>query len=157
MKTKEEIQQIAFTLYPLDHETIGDLRAPARRAFIKGYTLAQQESEWIKVEDRLPELPLNENGKKVSKKLLLHGKGTVVGYYFEDKFQTVEFEDWDDFDVTDYPYMEDDKEKECTYLKAGFYEELYNYNDDYYFWSPINATHWKQLLHPSKTTNDDKG
>lgn len=57
---KEQIQQSAEKEYPKNPEAIRDFRAPERMAFVKGYTAAlqakEQGSDWIKVEDALPEL-----------------------------------------------------------------------------------------------------
>lgn len=158
---KEQIQQEAEKRYPDLNEDYAERginipatnanRAMQRDAFIAGTTFAQQQadkSQWISVKDRLPETYVNQHGKKSMRYLLAYDKGSKVAWYYPERFKEVNVEDWDDFNAKDYSYIEEDTEKGMTWLKEGWYKELYNYVDDYYFYQPIKPTHWQPLPLP---------
>lgn len=114
--------------------------------------VAQGESDgWISVKDRLPAIEKNQNNKYTAKWVWgWTGKTSEKVIHFPDKFKQLDVSDWDGFDIKDYHFIEEDTEKECYWLKSGWYQELYNYVDDYYFWQPITITHWQPLPAPPK-------
>ena len=100
-------------------------------------------SEWVSVDERLPEII----DGKLKPILCNDGKITHKAYYFPSKSKIIEFEDLDDFDINNYPEMEEINEN--LYLKEGFYVKQYD-KDDYEYWTEIKAEKWIPLPQPPK-------
>lgn len=100
--------------------------------------------------DQLPQVV----NKKMSQVLVKHIKGKrtfhTVAYYFPDKFKTVEWEDWDDYDQQDYPYTTEDAEAGCVWLNAGWYESVECDKCDGYWSAPLTVVSWMPI--PSEST-----
>lgn len=103
--------------------------------------------EWISVKDNLPE----QVGKKMMPVLGVTGKGKrIICYYFPNHFQTVEWEDWDDYSEEDFPYTENDADRGCVWLRAGWYDTTDCEKCEGYWNSPHSITHWMPLPEPPK-------
>ena len=64
-----------------------------------------------------------------------------------DELGNLDVEDLDDFDINNYPEMEEINEN--LYLKEGFYVKQYD-KDDYEYWTEIKAEKWIPLPQPPK-------
>ena len=96
---------------------------------------------WIPVGERLPEAVEG----KMKPVLGLNGKHWVIVYYFPEHFKTVEWEDWDDYNQEDFPYTEEDNEKELVWLRPGFYQSVECEKCEGYWSPPLPLTHWMPL------------
>jgi hypothetical protein len=112
----------------------------------------QEQMKWVKASDRLPEIV----GKKVTTRFVKveikkYGGGTFVSkrsaYYFPEHFKTVEWEDWDDYEPEDFPYTEDDKLRECVWLRPGWYEDVHCDRCDACWNEPLNVIEWLDESH----------
>lgn len=98
-------------------------------------------TDWIKIEDGLPQAV----DKKMKPVLAATAKTIKKCYYFPEHFKSVEWEDWDDYSEVDFPYTENDAEKEIVWLRPGWYEEIDCDRCEGYWSSPLPVTHWQPL------------
>lgn len=108
--------------------------------FIAGCNFADA-NRWVKVEDGLPQA-IDGKMKPV---LVLYGKFHAVAYYFPEHFKAVEWEDWDDYNEEDFPYTQNDIERQCVWLRPGFYQSIDCDRCDPFWSRPLPVTHWMPL------------
>lgn len=110
---------------------------------------------WVKASERLPGV-IDKKCTPVFVRAEIKGYGGKVyiskrvAFYFPDHLKTIEFEDWDDYNEEDYPYIENDQEKGVYWLRAGWYESVNCEKCEDYWNSPINVIEWLDESQPKK-------
>lgn len=150
MTTKEQKEQVAAQYHD---ERVNNSTHSHYKAFIAGADWAESQVRWIPVEEALPAVI----EKKMKPVLGLNGKHAVIVYYFPYHFKTVEWEDWDDYSPDDFPYTELDTERECVWLRPGFYYEVECNKCDGYWSSPLPISHWMPLPAPPAKEDGQDG
>ena len=87
---------------------------------------------WMNPKKYLPDVFIDAKKQRKVKKLMFLVKKQYygrtephvyvdIGFWYPDRFMSIEFEDWDDYDPKMYPYTEDDPDNGEVWLKEGFY------------------------------------
>lgn len=160
MKTKEEILAKRIIRFPAGDRRLaaGAMTDEAIKrnvyAAMEEYAAQFKDSPYqagsagVWRSDQAPELV---DGKKAIPRHVIAEKKTHdgktykskrVAYYFPERFKSVEFEDWDDYDPKDFPYTTQDEEKGVVWLKAGWYESVNCDRCDEYWSAPLDVIEW---------------
>jgi hypothetical protein len=115
------------------------------------------DMDWFSIEGwknpakTLPDVFIDSKSQRKVKKVMMLVKSvagkilTDIGYWYPDRFMTIEFDDWDDYDPKTYPYTEDDPDKQCVWLREGFYIMNDCDNCDNHYYEHVNVVAWKYL------------
>lgn len=111
------------------------------------HPLQENRGSWIKVSDYLPEIIDRKSTPKHVRYLKKRWKGEpyiakAVAFYFPDRFKTVEWEDWDDYNEKDFPYTENDADNGCVWLRAGWYIDIDCQKCEGHWSAPIEVIEW---------------
>ena len=142
MSKEKQIEEMAAILYASTYNTEEDCERISRCIYNAGY---RKQSEWISVDERLPESGehclVSCTVKRCDGTL---GQYICVGYYAE-KFKHLAY-GVDDDCVSEY-----NEENDEYYIAEGWYEVIKNW-DDYGFVAIDDfVTHWMPLPEPPKT------
>lgn len=116
--------------------------------------------KWKPVSEGLPEMADRKSTPKHVRYLKKRWKGDpyiakAVAYYFPDRFKTVEWEDWDDYNEDDFPYTENDTESGTVWLRAGWYIDIDCQKCDGHWSAPIEVVEYLDESAPSNTVEED--
>ena len=116
---------------------------------------------WINPAKELPQVFTKEGvGRYVKKILVTTDKGNVeIARWYPEHFMTLEFDDIDDYDMEDYPYLEEDIARGCVWVKEGFYLVETCGRCDNYWYEPINVIAWQyapEAFKAFKVATDEK-